>query len=73
MVKNLPACRRPKFNPWFRIPWRREWLPTPVFFPGESYGLRSLVGYSPWGCKELEKTERLTLPKEGKNITFIQI
>ena len=27
--------------------WRREWLPTPVFLPGEAHGLRSLVGYSP--------------------------
>ena len=57
----------------WEYPLEREWLPTPVFLPGESHGLRSLVGYSPWGCKELEKTERLTLPKEGKNITFIQI
>ena len=30
-----------------RFPWRRKWQPTPVFFPGESYGQRSLVGYSP--------------------------
>ena len=35
-----------------RVPWRREWQPTPVFLPGESHGQRSLVGYSPWGCKE---------------------
>ena len=34
---------------------------TPVFLPGESHGQRSLAGYSPWGCKELERTERLTL------------
>ena len=33
-------------------PWRREWLPTPVFLPGKSHGQRSLVGYSPWGHKE---------------------
>ena len=39
--------RRPRFNPWVRkIPWRKEWLPTPVFMPGESHGQRSLVGYS---------------------------
>ena len=43
-------CERPGFNPWVRkIPWRREWQPTPVFLPGESHGQRSLVGYSPWG------------------------
>ena len=74
MVKTQIVMLEPGFDSWVRkIPWRREWLPTPVFLPGESHGLRSLVGYSPWGCKELEKTERLTLPKEGKNITFIQI
>ena len=33
------------------IPWRREWLPTPVFLPGEFPGQRRLVGYSPWSCK----------------------
>ena len=31
---------------------------TPVFLPGKSHGQRSLVGYSPWGCKELDTTER---------------
>ena len=47
--------RRPRFNPWVgKIPWRRAWQPTPVFFPGESQGQRSLAGYSPWGCKESE-------------------
>ena len=30
-------------------PWRRKWQPTPVFLPGESYGWRNLVGYSPRG------------------------
>ena len=34
-----------------RFPWRREWQPTLVFLPGEFYGHRSLVGYSPWGPK----------------------
>ena len=37
----------PGFDPWVgRIPWRRERLPTPIFwqeFPGQ----RSLAGYSP--------------------------
>ena len=32
-------CRRPEFDPWVgKIPWRREWLPTPVFWPGEFHG-----------------------------------
>ena len=48
------------FDPWVRkIPWRRKWQSTPVFLPGISHGQRSLVGYSPWGCKESEMTEQL--------------
>ena len=42
-----------------KIPWRRKRQPTPVLLPGESHGGRSLVGYSPWGGKELDTTERL--------------
>ena len=50
-VVNSPLqCRRPGFDPWVgKITWRREWLPTPVFLPGEFQGQRSLVSYSPWG------------------------
>ena len=51
----------PGFCPWVRkIPWRREWLPTPAFLPGEFHGQRRLVGYSPWGRKKSDTTERLT-------------
>ena len=50
-------CERCGFDPWVRkIPWRGAWQPTPVFLPGESHGQRSLVGYSPWGRKELDMT-----------------
>ena len=42
-----------------RSPGRRKWQPTPVFLPGKSHGRRNLVGYSPWGRKELDTTERL--------------
>ena len=43
--------------PWDRkIPWRRKWLPIPVFLPGEFHG-QSLVGYNPGGCKELGTAE----------------
>ena len=38
---------------------RRQWHPTPVLLPGKSHGWRSLVGCSPWGCKELDTTEQL--------------
>ena len=40
---------------------RRKWQPTPVFLPVEFHGQRSLVGYSPWGHKDSDMTERLTL------------
>ena len=54
--------RKPGFGPWVRkIPWRREWQPTPVFLPGESHGQRNLVGHRPWSHKELDPTEWLTL------------
>ena len=50
-------CRRPGFHPWVRkIPWRKERLPTPVFWPGEFHGL-----YNPWDCKELDTTQQLSL------------
>ena len=55
MVKRLLQCERPGFDPWVgKIPWRRKWQPTPVLLPGKSHAWRSLVGYSPWGCKELD-------------------
>ena len=51
-VKNLPANAGDTGDPWVRkIPWGREWQPTPIFLPGKSHGQRSLVGYSPWGCR----------------------
>ena len=42
------------------IYWRRAWQPTPVFLPGEFHGKRSLVGYSPCGCKESYMTKWLS-------------
>ena len=44
-----------------KISWRREWLPTPVLLPGKSHGQRSLLDFSPWGCKESDTTDRVTL------------
>ena len=58
-----PNCQwrrhmRLRFDPWvMKFPWRRKWQPTPKFLPGESHGQRSLVGYSPWGCRESDMTE----------------
>ena len=50
-------------DPWLRkFPWRRERLPSPVFWPGESHRM-----YSPWGCKESDMTERLSFILKKKN------
>ena len=59
-VKLCLQCGRPGFDSWVgKIPWRRKWQPTPALLPGKSHGRRSLIGYSPWGRKELDTTERL--------------
>ena len=60
-VKNLPAMLETQVQSLgWEISWRREWQPTPVFLPVEFQGQRSLEGYSPWGHKESDTTERLT-------------
>ena len=64
-----PTCQyqRPGFDPWVgKIPCRRAWQPTPVFLPGESHGQRSLADHSPWGHKELDMIEKLTLSLSRK-------
>ena len=59
-VKNLLAMQETWVRSWIgKIPWRRQWHPTPVLLPGKSHGWRSLVGCSPWGHKESDTTERL--------------
>ena len=61
-VNNPPTMQETQVRSLdWNIPWRREWLPIPVFLPGEFHGQRNLVGYSPWGRKESDTTERLTL------------
>ena len=47
-----------------KIPWKREWQSIPVFLPEEFHGQRSLLGYGPWGHKELDTTEQLTHTQE---------
>ena len=64
LVKNPSAMRQT----WVRSlgwkdPLEKERLPIPIFWPGEFHGQRSLVGYSPWGHKESDTTERLSLSK----------
>ena len=62
-----PLCERCRFDSWVRrIPWRREWLPTPVFLPGEFHGQKSLAGYSSWGPKEMDTTEGLKQPNTAR-------
>ena len=52
------------FGPWVgKLPWSRERLPTPVFWPGELHGL-----YRPWGHKQLDTTERLSHTWNQKNV-----
>ena len=64
LVKRLPwwlsgkeptcQCRRLRFDPWVgKVPWRREWQPTPVFWPGKSHGQRRLGSYIPWGHRRV--------------------
>ena len=59
MVKNPPsnAGGAGWIPGWGRFPIEGNGQPTPVFLPGESHGERSLVGYSPRGCKESDTTE----------------
>ena len=61
MVKNLPVMQKTRVRSLdLGDPWSRKWQRTPVFLPGEYHGQRSLVGYSPWGRKELDMTKQLT-------------
>ena len=47
-----------QFDYWVKkIPWRTKWQPTPVFLLGTFHGQRSLTGYNPWCCKELDMIE----------------
>ena len=62
MVKHIPTMQETRVRSpgWVgKVSWRRKWQPTPVLLPGKSHGQRSMVGYSPWGRKESDMTERL--------------
>ena len=70
-LKRLPAV----WETWVQSlgledPLEKEMAPTPVFLPGESHGRRSLVGYSPWGRKESDTTERLHFGKHWRRLTL---
>ena len=67
LVRIRLQCRRPGFDPWIgKIPWRRERLPIPVFWPRKFHGLY------PWGCKELDTTEQLSLSFHWNSDWIIQ-
>ena len=67
-------CRRRRFDPWVgMIPYRRKWQPTPVFFPGEFRGQRSLAAYTVHGVAELDMTEWLTLPHFSVSIFLFKL
>ena len=72
-VKNPPAMQETlgQEDPWVgKIPGRREWLPNPLFFPGESQGQRSLAA-TVHGVAESETTKRLSgasLVTQGKEL-----
>ena len=62
MVKNLPAIQETRIRSLGQEdPLEKERPPSPVFLPGEFHGQRSLAGYSPWGPKESDMMEQLTL------------
>ena len=60
LLKNLPAMQETLVQFLVgKIPGRRDRLPTPVFWPREFHGQRSLAGYCPWGRRESDMTELL--------------
>ena len=69
-----PQCRQCGFHSRVRkIPWSREWQPTPVFLPGKSQWQRSLAGYSPRGHKESDMSELLNNRKQTRLNQFVLI
>ena len=58
MLKNLSATRETRVPSLGQEdPLEEGMATTPVFLPGEPHGWRSLVGHSPWGCKESDTTD----------------
>ena len=61
------------FSSWAgKMPWRREKVPTSVFWPGKFHGQRSLAGYSPWGHKESDTTEGLSY-RSPQHLKWLQL
>ena len=69
----MPETKRHKFDLWVRkITGSNKWQPTLVFLPEKFHGQKSLVGYSSWGHKELDMTERLSIHTRFRHLKFIQ-
>ena len=69
LLANAGDVKRCRSDPRVsKIPWRRAWQPTLVFLLGEPHGQRSLIGYiySPWGGKESNTTEQLSITHISK-------
>ena len=56
-----------------KILWSRKWQPAPGVLPGKSQGQNTLVDHSPWGCKELDTIERLSLHELNNSPTSVLI
>ena len=68
MVKNLSANRGDTAVPWVgKMPWRRKRQPVLVFLPGKAHGQRSMEGYRPQCCKELDMTKQLSAVQQHKS------
>ena len=59
IVKNLPAMQETQVGSLgWEDPLEKEWLSAPVFLPAEFHGERNLMGYTPWGHKDLDTTKQ---------------
>ena len=70
MVKNLPAMQETQvqFLGWEDPPEEGNGSPLRYSFPGEFHQQTSLAGYNPWGCRESDTTERLTLSEKRQEM-----
>ena len=77
MVKNLPAMQETggwgvRSPGWEDIPWRREWLPTPIFLSGKSHGPRPPEGFGPWGSDTTKQPSEHACATHTQKLTFTE-
>ena len=69
IVKNLPAMQETQVGSLgWEDPLEKEWLSAPVFLPAEFHGERNLMGYTPWGHKDLDTTK---WEKDGETVETV--